>query len=80
MNQSDIAQLVLSWGNGHFRQGLKEEQLALDVSLLGMNSIDVVELCEYLEEKIDIEVDPDLVMDLESLNDLCIELAKQLAE
>lgn len=70
MHVSDIESIVLNWFNQRISNDFGKEHLKKDIALLGLDSIDVVEFCKYLETKFGIEVDYDCVMEFETLNDL----------
>lgn len=78
MSLSEIKKLVLNWGAQHISSDFGEGHLKKDISLLGLDSIDVVEFCEYLELKFGIEVDVDWVMEFETLNDLVAHVKEKL--
>lgn len=70
MTSTEISKLILNWGVEHFSSDFGEGHMKKDMSLLGLDSIDVVEFCEYLELKFGIEVDFDWVMGFKTLNDM----------
>jgi len=74
MNKTNIYQLIISWGVDSISSEFSEVEMTKDISLLGLDSIDVVEFCEFLEEKFNIEVDYDWVMEFETLTDLGAEI------
>jgi acyl carrier protein len=70
MSLGEIKHFVLNWGSRNIYPDFGEAHMSTDISLLGMDSIDVVEFCEHLELKFGIEVDTDWVLEFETLNDL----------
>ncbi|OHU95222.1 hypothetical protein BIW53_10885 [Pseudoalteromonas byunsanensis] len=54
--------------------------MKLDMSLLGLELIDVVEFCELLEEKAGIYVDFEWVMDCSNLNELVDKVKAEMTQ
>ena len=77
MNQSEVKKMVLSWGTQCISSDFSEEHMNENISLLGLDSVDVVEFCDYLKAQVGIEVDFDWVMEFETLNDLVNQVAVQ---
>lgn len=78
MPLSEIKNLILNWGAQHVSSDFGEEHMKKDISLLGLDSLDVVEFCEYLELKFGIEADVDWVMEFETLSDLADQVKVKL--
>ncbi|MCG7563247.1 MULTISPECIES: acyl carrier protein [Pseudoalteromonas] len=74
MTLQQIRTLIISWGKENVKSDFSEQDLENDIALLGLDSIDVVEFCEYLEEQLDISVELDWVMEFETLAALGEEL------
>ncbi|WP_105167424.1 acyl carrier protein [Pseudoalteromonas sp. T1lg23B] len=80
METRQIKDLVMSWGTRFVTKDFNEEHMKLDMSLLGLDSIDVVEFCELLEEKVGIYVDFEWVMDCSNLNELVDKVKAEMAQ
>lgn len=70
MNENQLTTLILEWGKNNIKNDFSQQDMDKDMALLGLDSIDVVEFCEYLEEHLGIDVELDHVMDMESLTEL----------
>ena len=77
MNGTEIRKLVIAWGVECISSEFSEAEMSKDISLLGFNSIDIVEFSEHLESSLNIVVDYEWHMEFETLNELCTELAKE---
>lgn len=77
MSKNDIQQLILGWGAESISSEFGEEEMTKDVSLIGLDSIDFIEFCQYLESKLGIDVDHDWVMEFETLRDLALGLEER---
>lgn len=70
MSTIEIDKLLLTWGSRYISSDFNEEHMKKNVSLLGLDSIDVAGLCEFVEDNSDLEVDFDWVLQFETLNDM----------
>lgn len=79
MNKNEISGLICQWSKENISSSFSDIDMEKNVSLLGIDSIDVVELCEYLETKLGVPVDYDWMMDFETLLDLSAGLEECIA-
>lgn len=78
MHLMDIRKLVLDWGSQYISKDFGEAHMSKDISLLGLDSIDIVEFCKHLEAETGVEVDSDWVLEFQTLNDLANEIKSKL--
>lgn len=79
MQLDDIKQLILDWGVKRDINQINQDQMETNISLLGLDSIDFVEFCEYIEEKTGIDLDIEWVLESSSFNHLAQRLEGELA-
>ncbi len=72
--------LVMQWGKKNINRQFSDEDMVRDMSLLGLDSIEMVEFCEYLEAQTEISIDYEWLLGCESLSVLVDELAQQLTD
>ncbi|WP_337261378.1 MULTISPECIES: acyl carrier protein [unclassified Serratia (in: enterobacteria)] len=72
MELMQLKGLILSWGLQHVSKSFNEKHMEAEISSLGLDSIDIIQLCEYLEEQVntDIDVDFDFIIECKNLNTL----------
>lgn len=72
--------LVMHWGKKNINRQFNDEDMARDLSLLGLDSIEMVEFCEYLESQTELSIDYEWLLGCETLTILVDELAMQLKD
>lgn len=72
--------LVMQWGKKNINRQFSDEDMVRDMSLLGLDSIEMVEFCEYLEAQTEANIDYEWLLGCETLSLLVDELAVQLTD
>lgn len=79
LDKECIYDLVLGWGQKNINRGFSSEDMTRDMSLLGLDSIEMVEFCEYLESEIGSNIDYEWLMSCETLMIVVNELTQKLS-
>jgi acyl carrier protein len=69
-NPQDIETLIITWVKSNLQANFSKADLSSDINLLGLDSIDVVELCEHISDHTGANIDIETIFDLESLSEL----------
>lgn len=72
--------LVMQWGKKNINRQFSDDDMVRDMSLLGLDSIEMVEFCEYLESQTEASIDYEWLLGCETLTILVDELAAQLMD
>lgn len=78
MNIEQLEKLIIDWSKDNISQAFSKDHLVKDIALFGINSINVVELCEHLSGKLSIDVDEDIFIESNSFKEACLELHSRL--
>jgi len=78
MSRENIYSLIMNWCIEFICHEFSREDMEDNVSLVGFDSLSAVELCEYLENQLGVEVDYEWIWDCESLSELSCTLESRL--
>ncbi|HEY0894186.1 MAG TPA: hypothetical protein VGE32_14095 [Cellvibrio sp.] len=80
VDRAALYALVMQWGKKNINRQFSDEDMVRDMSLLGLDSIEMVEFCEYLEAQTEANIDYEWLLGCETLTILVDELAVQLTD
>ncbi len=80
VNKATLYELVMQWGKKNINRHFSDDDMVRDMSLLGLDSIEMVEFCEYLEAQTEANIDYEWLLSCTTLSVLVDELAMQLTD
>lgn len=80
IDRAALYALVMQWGKKNINRQFSDEDMVRDMSLLGLDSIEMVEFCEYLESQTEVNIDYEWLLGCETLTILVDELVVQLKD
>jgi hypothetical protein len=78
MKLEQLEELIIDWSKENISHEFSKEQLVTDIALFGINSINVVELCEHLSDNLTIDVDEDIFIESNTFREACLVLHSRL--
>lgn len=72
MELIQLKEFIFNWGLQNVSKNFNKKHMEVEISSLGLDSVDIIQLCEYLEGKTntDIDVDFDFIIQCKNLNTL----------